>query len=71
MNQTAKDIKNNNNVCLVVWDNKKLTGYKLIGKATYYTRGKWKKFIQKMKENRGLPAKGAVIINIKKIIPSA
>ena len=34
MNQTLKDIKHNNNVALIVWNNN-LEGYKFIGKANY------------------------------------
>jgi hypothetical protein len=69
MNQTKKNILENNNVCLVVWD-KKLEGYKLIGKAKYYSEGKWKKYVERMKENKGLPAKGAILAKISEIIPS-
>ena len=38
MNQTIRVIENNSNVCLVVWD-KDFIGYKLIGKAQYFTSG--------------------------------
>lgn len=69
MKQTVKNILANNNVCLVVWD-KNLCGYKLIGKAKYYEHGKWKEFIEKMKENKGLPTKGAILIKVSKIIKS-
>ena len=70
MNQTKEDIFKNNNVCLIVWD-KNLKGYKIIGKAEYFTEGKWKKFVEEMKENIGFPAKGAVLIKVEKIIASA
>ena len=70
MNQTQKDIIGNNNVCLIVWD-KDLRGFKIIGKAKYFTEGKRKKYIEKMEENAGLPAKGAILIKIEKIISSA
>lgn len=69
MNQTIKDILNNPNVCLVVWD-KDFVGYKLIGKAQYFTSGEWLASVKKMKENEGVPAKGAVLIEISKIISS-
>lgn len=69
MNQTVEDITTNNNACLIVWD-KNLKGYKLVGKAKYYTTGRWKKFVEEMKENEGLPAKGGVLIKVSKIIPS-
>lgn len=67
MKQTVSNISKNNNVCLAVW-NKKQEGYKLIGKAKYYSIGKWKKFVEKMRENKGMPAKGAIVIVVSKII---
>lgn len=69
MNQTIKDISKNINVCLIVWDSK-MCGYKLIGKAKYFIDGKWKKYVKEMKENKGLPAKGAILIKISNIITS-
>jgi len=69
MNQTIKDIFQNKNVCLTVWDSE-LTGYKLIGQAEYFTSGKWKEYIEQIEENRGLPAKGAILVKISKIIQS-
>ncbi len=69
MNQTIKDISQNKNVCLIVWDSE-MHGYKLIGEAEYYTDGEWKKYIEQMEENKGLPAKGAVLIKVSKIIQS-
>lgn len=67
MSQTIKDISVNKNVCLIVWD-KKLRGRKLVGEAEYHTSGQWKEFVEKMEENKGLPAKGAILIKILKII---
>jgi len=69
MNQTIKDVKNNKNVCLIVWD-KNMKGYKLVGEAEYHTDGEWKNFVKKLEENKGLPAKGAILIKILNIIPS-
>src|SRR3989338_8564345 len=69
MNQTVKDIQNNKNVCLAVWD-KNLKGCKLIGEAEYFTEGKWKDFVEKMEENKGMPANGAILVRVSKIIPS-
>ena len=69
MNQTINDIVQNPNVCLNVWG-KNFVGYKLIGQAQYFTNGQWKEFIGKMKENRGLSAKGAVLVEVSKIISS-
>lgn len=67
MKQTKENLMINNNVCLAVWD-KNWEGYKLIGKVKYFVTGKWKKFIEKMPENKGLPAKGAILITVSKII---
>jgi predicted pyridoxine 5'-phosphate oxidase superfamily flavin-nucleotide-binding protein len=69
MNQTIKDISQNANVCLVVWDSR-MHGYKLIGEAEYFTDGEWKKYVEQMEENKSLPAKGAILIKVSKIIPS-
>jgi predicted pyridoxine 5'-phosphate oxidase superfamily flavin-nucleotide-binding protein len=70
MNQTPTDIQNNKNVCLLVWD-KDMKGYKMIGQAEYYSSGKWLDFVKGLSENKGLPAKGAILAKVEKIIPSA
>lgn len=70
MNQTKKDIIENNNVCLIVW-NENMKGYKVVGKAEYFTEGKWKNYVEEMKENEGFLAKGAILVKVEKIIPSA
>lgn len=67
MAQTRNNILQSKNVCLAVWD-KKWNGVKLIGKAKYFTTGSWKEKVEKMKENKGLPAKGAIVVVISKII---
>jgi len=69
MNQTVKDISENNNVCLIVWDGE-MTGYKIVGEAKYYIDGEWKKFVEDLEENKGFPAKGAIVVDVLKIIPS-
>ena len=69
MGQTIKDLSQNNNVCLVTWD-ENMRGCKLIGEAEYFTEGKWKKYVEEMEENKGLPAKGAILIKVSKIIES-
>ena len=69
MNQTLQDILNNKNVCLLVWD-KNLKGYKMIGQAEYFSDGKWLDFVKGLPDNAGLPAKGAILVKIEKIIPS-
>lgn len=51
MKQTKENLTKNNNVCLAVRD-KKRNGCKMVGKAKYATTGKWKTFVEKMKENK-------------------
>jgi hypothetical protein len=67
MKHTKESLENNKNVCLAVWD-KDWNGYKLIGTAKYFTSGKWKEFVEKMPENKGLSAKGAILVTISKLI---
>ena len=69
MKSIIKNILKNDNVAMVVW-NKKLEGYQFLGKAKYYSKGKWLDFVKQMKENKGLPAKGAILVTVKKIIES-
>jgi len=66
MKQTKENILLNSNVCLASW-NKDWDGYKLIGNAEYFTNGKWKSFVEKLPENKGLEAKGAILITITNI----
>ena len=70
MKQTKKNLTKNNHVCLVVWD-KDWNGYKLIGKAKYFSEGKWKMFVEERPENKGLPAKGAVLVTISQVFKLA
>jgi len=67
MKRTKENLERNNNICLAVWD-KDWKGYKLIGTAEYFTKGEWKEFIEKIPENKGLPAKGAILVTISKLI---
>ncbi len=61
MKQTNVNIEKNNNVCLVVWD-KSWTGYKLVGEAKYFTRGKFYKMARALLENANEPRKGAILV---------
>ncbi len=67
MRQTKENLEVNPNVCLAVW-NSDWEGYKLIGKADYQTEGKWKECVEKMPENEGLSAKGAIVVKVSKLI---
>ncbi len=73
MNETTRNLKKNPNVALSVWDTnwkEKCIGYKLKGKADYFTEGQWYDKIRTIPENEGEPCKGAILItitNIKKV----
>ncbi len=69
MKSTVKNIIKNNNVAMVGW-NKKWQGIQILGKAKYYKKGKWLNFAKKIKENKGMPAKGVILIRVNKIIKS-
>jgi predicted pyridoxine 5'-phosphate oxidase superfamily flavin-nucleotide-binding protein len=66
MKETNKNIKKNPNVSLAVWT-KSWKGYKLGGEAKYYSSGKYLDFVKSLKENKGCPAKGAIVVSINKI----
>ena len=67
MKQTKENISKNSAVCLAVW-NKDFEGYKIVGNAEYFGEGEWKEFVEKMPENKGMLAKGAILITISKLI---
>jgi len=67
MKQTKENLKKNNNVCLAVWD-KEGNGVKLVGTTEYFKSGKWKIFVENMPENKGLPAKGAILVTVSELI---
>jgi predicted pyridoxine 5'-phosphate oxidase superfamily flavin-nucleotide-binding protein len=66
MLDTIKNIKNNKNVSLAVWDNARQDiGYELQGEAEYFSSGD---YLAKVKDiHQGFPAKGAIIVTINKI----
>jgi len=67
MKKTKDNLDKNRNVCMAVWD-KKWNGIKLVGRAQYFGAGKWKRFVGTMSENKNMPAKGAILITVSKII---
>lgn len=67
MTQTRRNVLKNQNVCLAVW-NKKWEGVKMVGNAQYHRGGVWRQYVRSMKENNGLPAKGAIVVTISKLI---
>ncbi|MBL7147379.1 MAG: pyridoxamine 5'-phosphate oxidase family protein [Nanoarchaeota archaeon] len=65
MKKTVENIKTNPNVCLVFWKGEK--GWRIEGKSEYYNYGKWLEFVKSLKENKGHPIKGALLIKVEKI----
>jgi predicted pyridoxine 5'-phosphate oxidase superfamily flavin-nucleotide-binding protein len=70
MNQTLKDIAHKPDITVLAWD-KDMTGYKMIGRAEYYTTGKWFDMVKTLPDNYNLTPKGAVIIRVEKIFKTA
>ncbi len=71
MNRTIKNIRQNKNVALVVWNKnweENFDGYKIKGSAKHFTQGKWHEMVKKI--HRGYPAKGAIVVKVNKIIKS-
>lgn len=68
MEKTLKNIKENNNVALVVW--KGFKGYQILGTCEYIQKGKWAEYVKNLKENKKMPAKGAILVKVNKIIKS-
>jgi len=65
MGKTKENILENSKVALVFWKGE--AGYKIKGKADYYDYGEYLNFVKSLKENKGLPAKGAIVIEVKEI----
>ena len=65
MRNTIENIKNNPNVSLVFWKEEK--GWRINGKADYFDSGQWLDFVKALKENKGHPAKGALVVNVNEI----
>ena len=69
MRTTIKNIKSNLNVSLVFWEGEegKEIGYRIDGKAEYHNSGKWLDFVKGLEENKDMPSKGAIVINVEEI----
>lgn len=70
MNKTPKNIQLNKKLTFAVWNKEwenDCTGYEFIGMAEYFSDGKWHDMVKKIKDNEGLPAKGAILVTIEKI----
>lgn len=69
METTLENIQNNSNVALVTWS-KNHEGYQFFGKCRYFNRGKWFQLCKKLKSEKGLPCKGALLVEVGKITRS-
>lgn len=70
MNKTPENIKTNNKLSFAVWNKEwedDCFGYEFIGTADYFSSGKWHDAVKSLEENKGLPAKGAIVVTIEKV----
>jgi predicted pyridoxine 5'-phosphate oxidase superfamily flavin-nucleotide-binding protein len=65
MKTTVENIKNNPNICLAFFVEEK--GWRINGKAKYESSGKYLDFVKNLPENKGLPAKGAIVVEVEEI----
>ena len=67
MRQTLENLNVHPDICLAVWD-KGCNGVKIVGTAQYFINGKWKTIVEGMPDNKGLPAKGAILVTVTGLI---
>jgi pyridoxine/pyridoxamine 5'-phosphate oxidase len=68
--ETTENLKNNNNVAVVVWYKdweQSCIGFEFAGTAKHYTEGKWFEFVKNLPDNEGYGVIGAIVIDVKKI----
>lgn len=68
MSKTINNINRDSRVTLAVWSRNwkdKCTGYEMRGFAEYFMEGVWHNFVKELKENRGEPCKGAILVTVK------
>lgn len=70
MRSTKANIAHNPVVAFVVWD-ENMGGWQFKGIASYYSTGEWVEKVKKLKENKGMPAKGAIIVTVLEARKSA
>ncbi len=70
MHTTKQNLHEHPRVSLAVWD-KDWHGCKLIGTAKYYSTGKWKQKVEGLPDNKGFPAKGAIVVRVKALVKLA
>ena len=65
MKTSVENLKKNQNICLAFFEGEK--GWRINGNADYQSSGKWLDFVKELKENEGMPAKGAIVVDIEEI----
>lgn len=65
LNKSLKNLKQNNNVALVVQSEKK--HFQVKGTATHHADGEWFDFVKNHPANKGWTTKGAVVVLIKQV----
>ena len=65
METTVNNLTNNKKVCIVFSEGE--DGWRIKGEAEYFDSGIWLDYVKSLEENEGLPAKGAVVINVSSI----
>lgn len=66
--ETIKNIHRNPNIAIAVWSKnwkKNCIGYELKGTVKYFKTGRWHEMVKKI--HKGFPAKGAILVTIKKV----
>ena len=68
--ESIKNIENNSNVSLVIWNKEWETacvGFEIIGKAKNYTKGKWFDYVCNLEDNEGYKILSAILVKVTKI----
>lgn len=68
MIMTRKNLLENRQVAILAFEKDFSYCLKILGKARYYTKGKYFNFVRKLEANKNRRPKGAVVISIKDII---
>ena len=66
MKNSIENIKINPNVSLAVWDSD-WEGFRITGHAEYVQEGEYVDLIKNLKENKGMPCKGAIVILVDEV----
>lgn len=68
--ESIKNIENNNNVSLVLWNKeweKACVGYEIMGMAKNYISGRWFDYVCNLEDNEGYKILSAIVVRVTKI----